>query len=125
MNKEIDIRLSLEAWADNGNLDRVHIPAIAREIAALSRPIDNAGEAKPVAWAYEYRDSHEGAPVQWNPIETAPKTGEEFIARTGPEWSAFSCFWDGEAFVHLDKDDGYISYGPKEWLPMPPAPSQR
>ena len=132
-------------------------------LSALSRPIDNAGEAQgsghahAVEVAEKVRNQYlmvrmaEGvdtvetpneamsaaisayfsalasptsaAPAQWNPIETAPKTGEEFIARTGPEWSAFSCFWDGEAFVHLDKDDGYISYGPKEWLPMPAAGS--
>lgn len=54
----------------------------------------------------------------WQPIKTAPKTGEEFIGRTGPEWSGFSCFWDGEAFVHLDINDGVIRYTPTEWMPM-------
>lgn len=57
--------------------------------------------------------------LRWQPIETAPKTGEEFIGRTGPEWSGFSCFWDGAAFVHLDIDDGAIRYSPTEWMPMP------
>lgn len=55
----------------------------------------------------------------WQDISTAPKTGEEFIARTGPEWSSFSCSWDGEMFVHYDRDDGIIAYGPKQWMPMP------
>lgn len=57
----------------------------------------------------------------WQDIGTAPKTGEEFIARTGPEWSSFSCFWDGVAFVHFDKDDGFIRYSPTEWMPFPSA----
>ncbi|MBD9539970.1 hypothetical protein IB276_10955 [Ensifer sp. ENS04] len=63
----------------------------------------------------------EAEAVVWRSIETAPKTGEEFIARTGPEWSAFSCFWDGDAFVHYDKDDGFIRYEATQWMPMPEA----
>lgn len=62
----------------------------------------------------------------WNTMRSAPKTGEEFIARVGPEWASFSCFWDGEAFVHFDKDDGFIRYSPTEWMQMPaPLPPSK
>lgn len=57
--------------------------------------------------------------TNWQDISAALKTGEEIIGRCGPEWSGFSCFWDGEAFVHLDQDDGVIRYSPTEWMPMP------
>ncbi len=62
-------------------------------------------------------------PVQGTvkPIDTAPKTGEEFLARCGPEWPWFSCFWDGSAFVHYSHDDGLVSYPATEWMPMPEA----
>lgn len=57
----------------------------------------------------------------WQDVSTAPKTGEEFIGRSGPEWSSFSCFWDGSVFVHYDRDDGYIAYTVTEWMPFPPG----
>ena len=56
----------------------------------------------------------------WRPIETAPKD-EEFIGRCGPGYKGFSCFWDGDAFVHYDPDEGQIYYPVKEWRPFPPA----
>jgi hypothetical protein len=58
---------------------------------------------------------------EWQTMDSAPKDGSEFIARTAPEFSAFSCFWDSSAFVHYDKDDGFIRYSPKEWMPFPRA----
>ncbi len=61
----------------------------------------------------------QGAGVK--PIDTAPKTGEEFLARCGTDWPWFSCFWDGSAFVHYDHDEGLVSYPATEWMPMPEA----
>ncbi|MBZ5761527.1 hypothetical protein LAV84_18575 [Rhizobium sp. VS19-DR104.2] len=71
---------------------------------------------------YPYSDVMDPTPVSssgWQPIATAPKTGEEIIGRTGPQWGGFSCRWNGEVFIHVDGDDGYISYSPTEWMPMP------
>lgn len=63
----------------------------------------------------------EAAELPWRNMDSAPRTGEEFIARVGAGYPAFSCFWNGEAFVHYDKDDGFIRYPVAEWLPMPAA----
>ena len=60
---------------------------------------------------------------QWQPIETAPKDGIEFIARCGADKPSFSCFWDGTAFMHFDHGEGLISYSPTEWMPLPTSPN--
>ena len=65
-------------------------------------------------------------PVQgekWQPIETVPKDGIEFIARCGADKPSFSCFWDGTAFMHFDHGEGLISYSPTEWMPLPTSPN--
>ncbi|WP_421591158.1 Lar family restriction alleviation protein [Shinella sp. M27] len=66
----------------------------------------------------------EAAELPWRNMDSAPRTGEEFIARTGPGYPSFSCFWDGEGFSHYDKHDGFIRYPATEWLPMPTAAQQ-
>lgn len=63
-------------------------------------------------------------------MDTAPKNGDEFLARCGKEWPWFSCFWDGSAFVHYDHTDGIVHYPATEWIPIPKrmlalAPSPR
>jgi hypothetical protein len=58
------------------------------------------------------------AEAEWQPIETAPKTGEEIIARKDRH-AAFSCFWYGGRWTHYDIEDGYIAYEPDEWMPFP------
>lgn len=57
-------------------------------------------------------------PDGWQPIASAPRD-EEFIGRCGAEYKGFSCFWNGEAFVHYDADDGHIYYPVTEWMPFP------
>lgn len=67
--------------------------------------------------------SEPGQGEQWQPIETAPKDGIEFIARCGADKPSFSCFWDGTAFMHFDHGEGLISYSPTEWMPLPTSPN--
>ena len=59
--------------------------------------------------------------VKVESIDTAPKNGDEFLARCGKDWPWFSCFWDGSAFVHYDHKDGLIGYPATEWIPLPDA----
>ncbi|MGC0052694.1 hypothetical protein ACNSPG_06460 [Brucella pituitosa] len=68
--------------------------------------------------------------VKVDSMDTAPKNGDEFLARCGKEWPWFSCFWDGSAFVHYDHTDGIVHYPATEWIPIPKrmlalAPSPR
>lgn len=68
--------------------------------------------------------------VKVDSMDTAPKNGDEFLARCGKEWPWFSCFWDGSAFVHYDYTDGIVHYPATEWIPIPKrmlalAPSPR
>lgn len=59
--------------------------------------------------------------VKVESIDTAPKNGDEFLARCGKDWPWFSCFWDGSAFVHYDHVEGIIGYPATEWIPLPDA----
>lgn len=56
--------------------------------------------------------------VKVDSMDTAPKNGDEFLARCGKEWPWFSCFWDGSAFVHYDHTDGIVHYPATEWIPI-------
>jgi hypothetical protein len=56
---------------------------------------------------------------EWQPIETAPKTGEKFIAYDPDECSNMQvCWW-------LDSewgDDWYNEIEPTHWMPFPKPP---
>lgn len=62
---------------------------------------------------------------EWQPVETAPRDGSEFIA-CNRGFAPFTCrFWQG-GFVHYDFDDGVIRYGFELWQPLPaPAPQEK
>lgn len=50
----------------------------------------------------------------WRDIATAPRDGTVFLARRG-DWAPFECQWHGEQFVHMDPEEGPISYKPDQW----------
>jgi len=86
----------------------------------LASPVDDITViSRPQLEAIETAIAAARISTTWQGISTAPTDGDEIIARTGPEWPSFSCFWNGGAFVHYDHDDGYIRYNPTQWMPMP------
>ena len=61
------------------------------------------------------------AALQWQPIETAPKDGTEFLGSVGVSYQG------GVVVLHWDKDDGFIDWDadfwdPTHWMPLPPPP---
>lgn len=62
---------------------------------------------------------------EWQPAETAPRDGSEFIA-CNRGFAPFSCqFWRGE-FVHFEPEDGPIYYSFELWQSLPaPAPQEK
>jgi hypothetical protein len=70
---------------------------------------------------------------EWQPIETAPKDGTEFISwlvNDGRGWIEFRTRFDpdSEAFqiytrVDYDTDDWESGYTATHWLPLPPPPA--
>jgi hypothetical protein len=99
----VPTRIPDETLERLNSYDPEHVPAYRRlvaHMAALSALSARIAEA------------------EWQPIETAPKTGEEIIARKD-RYAAFSCFWYGGRWTHYDIEDGYIAYEPDEWMPFP------
>ena len=60
--------------------------------------------------------------MEWQPIETAPKDGEEFMVWDGARttlaywWSVGRCWWARDFNEELK---------PTHWMPIPPPPGRR
>lgn len=75
--------------------------------------------------ALEGAPAASGATPEWQPIETAPKDGTGFIARSGYKYDneAFYCVWGirENHFVKPEYDsEGWVN--PTHWMPIPAAP---
>jgi len=71
--------------------------------------------------------------AQWQPIETAPKDGEGFLAYwpiSETQWCIVTCWWKttgaagpGWHTVDLFDDDSERLILPTKWQPLPPPPA--
>lgn len=57
----------------------------------------------------------------WQPIETAPVTGEYVIAYNGA-WSKFPYFACSSSYCDWFDEEGNEAEEPTHWMPIPPLP---
>lgn len=85
---------------------------------------DSLDEAKAAAQAdYASRIMSALQPSDgWQPMDTAPRDGTEFIA-CNPGFAPFSCRCDSDGFfVHMSEDGIPIAYPFTRWRPLPAPP---
>jgi hypothetical protein len=56
---------------------------------------------------------------EWQPIETAPKDGTEFLAFQ-PGWELDFAWWDQARGMWMDRHGDQTV--PTHWIPLPPPP---
>lgn len=66
-----------------------------------------------------------GAPIGWQPIETAPRDGTPFLAFQTEERGPFKCWmhddWTHAEHYWMDPQDSEPD--PAYWMPLPAAPT--
>lgn len=72
--------------------------------------------------AAEARGRAMGIEEAWQPRDTAPKDGFEFIAGS-PGHAPFSAQWQDGRFIHIDPEDGVIVLPFDMWRPFPQPPA--
>ena len=97
------------------------VSLLAERDAAIARA--EKAEAACVEWSDVSQRNYQRAKaaLQWQPIETAPKDGTEFLGSVGVSYQG------GVVVLHWDKDDGFIDWDadfwdPTHWMPLPPPP---
>lgn len=58
---------------------------------------------------------------EWQPIETAPKDGSQFLASDITGYH-FNCWWENEGYEARWMDEIDSEPNPTHWMPLPPPP---
>jgi hypothetical protein len=60
--------------------------------------------------------------MTWQPIETAPRDGTEFLVPPMPGF--VSCFWQDGFYWYVGEQGDYaVGPDPEGWMPLPPPPA--
>ena len=94
---------------------KTHAENLAAAIRALPLPAAPPPDAIAAAEAM-------GIEEAWQPRDTAPKDGFEFIAGS-PGHAPFSAQWQDGRFIHIDPEDGVIVLPFDMWRPFPQPPA--
>ena len=72
----------------------------------------------------KYVRADKAVPVEWQPIETAPKDGKRVLVTDGFE-VCDAYFRSGEWWQYECGDDWYsVSINPTNWMPLPQPPTK-